>query len=62
MHSMFSIRCTSVFIKASFSKYFNSINVYILITSCIDLGNLVIAGYISMNSLYEMKSVDLILD
>lgn len=43
MHSMFAIRCKSVFIKASMGKYFNSINVYILFTSCIDL-DLVIAG------------------
>lgn len=62
MYLMFVIRCKFVFIKVFFSKYFNSINVYILIIFCIDLGNLVIVGYILMNSFYEMKFVDFILD
>lgn len=62
MYLMFFIRCIFVFIKVFFSKYFNSINVYILIIFCIDLGNLVIVGYILMNSFYEMKFVDFILD
>lgn len=62
MYLMFFIRCKFVFIKVFFSKYFNSINVYILIIFCIDLGNLVNVGYILMNSFYEMKFVDFILD